>query len=158
MGIIVSCFEGCGKESMVDFYSDRISIFDAKDVNVDNMVDEVLDKVLTNDIVFIPCTKKVRKLFNESKVDYDLFYPSKKRRPEIIEFQVRERVKPDKIRELDNNFDKWIDEIDLEDAPNCYKHELSEREEFIGNNGLINGYIDQVIESKKQNNTNNDES
>ena len=94
--------------------------------------------------------------FNENKVDYDVFYPSKERRGEFIENQVRKRARPNDIRDMDKNFEKWVQEIDDDDSPNCYKHKLVEQGEFIGGVPAIMRYIDSIkqtqINSRSQNN------
>jgi hypothetical protein len=52
---------------------------------------------------------------------------------------------------LDKNFDKWVQEIDDDEAPNCYKHKLSNMGEFIGNSPIIMQYIDSLKNQPKNN-------
>jgi len=144
MGIIISSFIGCGKTFLTNTYGDKVKIFDASNVNSENIVNEVMGIVDENDMVFIPSSENIRDLFNEQHIDYDVFYPSKERRGEFIENQVRKRAKPDVIRSLDKNFEKWVQEIDDDEAPNCYKHKLSNMGEFIGNSPIIMQYIDSL--------------
>lgn len=162
MGIIISSFTGCGKSFLNNTYGDKVKIFDASSVNLDSIVNEVMDMIDDYDIVFIPASEDIRGLFNEQNIDYDVFYPSKERRGEFIENQVRKRAKPNVIRDLDKNFEKWVQEIDDDESPNCYKHKLSNMGEFIGNSPIIMQYIDSIKQAPKQqpqteNNGENDE-
>lgn len=144
MGIIISSFIGCGKTFLNNTYGDKVKIFDASNVNLDSIVNEVMGIVDNYDIVFIPSSENVRDLFNEQNIDYDVFYPSKERRGEFIENQVRKRARPNIIRDLDKNFEKWVQEIDDDESSNCYKHKLSNMGEFIGNSSIIMQYIDSI--------------
>ena len=144
MGIIISSFIGCGKSFLNNTHGDKVKIFDASSVNLDSIVNEVMGVVDDYDIVFIPASENVRELFNEQNIDYDVFYPSKERRGEFIENQVRKRARPNIIRDLDKNFEKWVQEIDDDESSNCYKHKLSNMGEFIGNSSIIMQYIDSI--------------
>ena len=157
MGIIISSFIGCGREYLKNTYGDKIKIFDAieevplTDIDgktngdlIEGYVNKVMDIIDDNDIVFIATSKEVREAFTEKNIDYDLFYPSKERRGEFIENQVRKRTNSKIIQSLDRNFDKWIDEIDNDESENCYKHKLANRGEFIGNTPVIMQYIDSL--------------
>ena len=150
MGIIISSFIGCGKSFLNNTHGDKVKIFDASSVNLDSIVNEVIGVVDDYDIVFIPASENVRELFNEQNIDYDVFYPSKERRGEFIENQVRKRVKPNIIRDLDKNFEKWVKEIDDDESSNCYKHKLSNMGEFIGNSPIIMQYIDSIKQAPRQ--------
>ena len=137
MGIIISSFIGCGKTFLNNTYGSKVKIFDASNINLDSIVNEVMGVIDNYDIVFIPASENVRELFNEQNIDYDVFYPSKERRGEFIENQVRKRARPDIIRDLDKNFEKWVQEIDDDESSNCYKHKLSNIGEFINNSSII---------------------
>jgi len=156
MGIIVSSFVGCGREYFKNVYGSKIKIFDATELepsiedeeNFDALIEDfykkVMDEVPKHDIVFITSRKKIRKIFDNFNIDYDLFYPSKERRGEFIENLVRKRVSPKHIRLVDLNFDKMVDEIDDEEAENCYKHKMQNAGEFIGNQGVIMQYVNSL--------------
>jgi len=151
MGIIISSFIGCGREYLKNIYGKKAKIFDMademgiNDSSNQDLLEECYNKVMSvvddYDIVFIPSSKNVREMFNEHNVDYDIFYPSVERRNEFIENQVRKRTKPDVIRKLDKNFEEWVNEIDDDESPNCYKHKLNKQGEFIGNEPTIMSYI-----------------
>lgn len=151
MGIIISSFIGCGREYLKNIYGKKAKIFDVademgiNDSSNQDLLEECYNKVMSvvdnYDIVFIPSSKNVREMFNEHNVDYDIFYPSVERRNEFIENQVRKRTKPDVIRKLDKNFEEWVNEIDDDESPNCYKHKLNKQGEFIGNEPTIMSYI-----------------
>ena len=145
MGIIISSFVGCGKTFFTNQYSDRIKIEDVSDKKLDEMVDYVTEIINDRDIVFIPSSLSVRELFEKREIDYDVFYPSKERRLEFIENLVRKRVKSDEIREFDVNFERFINEIDGDRSKNCYKHKLSNPNEFIGNSSIILEYINKIV-------------
>ena len=148
MGIIISSFKGSGREYLENTHGNKIKIFDAvKEVSsddTDGYVNSVLSVVNDYDIVFIDASEKIRDAFNERNIDYDVFYPSAERRGEFIENQVRKRSNPKDIRELDKNFEEWVNDIDNDESPNCYKHKLSNRGEFIGNAPVIMQYIDSL--------------
>jgi hypothetical protein len=163
MGIILSSFRGCGREFLKNTHGDKVKIYDAiadipaTDIEgktnqdlLEEYYNKVMDNVDSYDIVFIDSSTSIRDTFNEHGVDYDVFYPSKERRGEFIENQVRKRAKPEVIRSLDKNFEKWVQEIDDDEAPNCYKHKLSNMGEFIGNSSIIMQYIDSVKQAPKQ--------
>ena len=157
MGIILSSFRGCGREFLKNTHGDKVKIYDAiSDIPAadiegktnQDLLEEYYNKVMDNvdsyDIVFIDSSASIRATFNEHGVDYDVFYPSKERRGEFIENQVRKRARPEVIRSLDKNFEKLVQEIDDDEAPNCYKHKLSNMGEFIGNSPIIMQYIDSL--------------
>lgn len=161
MGIIISSFIGCGREYLKNTHGNKVKIFDAVEeiplTDVDeatnqDLLEECYNKVMSvvdeYDVVFIPSNKAIRDIFNENGVDYDIFYPSADRRNEFIENQVRKRTKPNIIRTLDKNFEKWVDEIDDDESPNCYKHKLSKQGEFIGNEPAIMQYINSVNQNE----------
>lgn len=164
MGIIISSFIGCGKEYFKNTYGDKVKIFDAvekiplTDVDgktnadlLDGYVNSVMNVVDENDIVFIESSRTVREAFNERNIDYDVFYPAKERRGEFIENQVRKRIKPNIIRDLDKNFEKWIDDIENDESTNSYKHKLSNQGEFIGNSPIIMQYINSLKHEQTSN-------
>jgi len=162
MGIILSSFRGCGREFLKNTHGDKVKIYDAiadipatdleektnKDL-LEEYYNRVMDNVDNYDIVFIDSSSSIRETFNEHGIDYDVFYPSKERRGEFIENQVRKRVKPEIIRSLDKNFEKWVQEIDDDESSNCYKHKLSRMGEFIGNSPIIMQYIDSLKNQPK---------
>lgn len=157
MGIIVSCFTGCGREFLKNTHGDKVKIFDAVaeipltdiDGKVNNeLLESYFNKVMSvvdeNDIVFVDASTAVRDKLNENNVDYDIFYPSIERRGEFIENQVRKRTNPKIIRSLDKDFEKWVKEIEDDESPNCYKHKLNNQGEFIGNAPIIMQYINSL--------------
>ena len=158
MGIIISSFIGCGREFLKNTHGNKIKIFDAvEDILLDEKNKEslekyyntVMDSVDGNDIVFIGSSENIRSIFNENKVDYDVFYPSNDRRGEFIENQVRKRANPNVIRDIDKNFNEMVKSIDDDESENCYKHKMANRGEFIGNSPIIMQYIDSIKNSPK---------
>ena len=156
MGILISSFIGCGKTYLINSQGNKAKIFDAgkeliNDEDYDSFVDKVMDIVDEYDIVFIPADEEVLDAFNEKNIDYDLFYPSKERRGEIIENCVRKRENHNTIMMLDRNFDKNIDRFDSIETENCYKHKMPEKGHFIGNDGAIMQYINNLSQKPKAN-------
>lgn len=158
MAIIVSSFVGCGKEYFSNVYKDKVKIFDASSIDTNSFynenlrsidynqyVDKIMENVDDNDIVFIPTDTMLLETLCERNIDFDIFYPSKERRGEFTINQVRKRTNPSIIREIDNNFDKWIDEIDSIESEHCYKHKLNNNSEFIGNDSTIMSYVNSLI-------------
>lgn len=163
MGIIVSCFTGCGREYLKNTHGNKVKIFDAvaemplTDVDgkvnsdlLDSYFNKVMSVIDDNDIVFVDASTPVRDKFTENNVDYDIFYPSAERRGEFIENQVRKRTNPKDIRKLDKNFKEWVEEIDNDESPNCYKHKLSAQGEFIGNALVIMQYINSLNQNEQK--------
>jgi len=158
MGIIISSFPGCGKRYLMNTYGDKARIVDsAQDFidagepttdeysyDYDLFVDVVMKEIGKYDIIFIPSGKEFLDAFNERNIDYDIFYPSKERRGEFIENMVRKHANRMGIMELDKGFDKMVDRIDAIDAPNCYKHKMSEPGHFISNDNAIMGYLNSL--------------
>jgi len=162
MGIIISCFTGCGREFIKNTHGDKVKIFDAvaemplTDVDgkvngdlLESYFNKVMSVVDENDIVFVDASTAVRDKLNENNVDYDVFYPSFERRGEFIENQVRKRTNPKIIRSLDKDFEKWVKEIDDDESPNCYKHKLNNQGEFIGNAPIIMQYINSLNQNEQ---------
>ena len=162
MGIIISCFTGCGREFLKNTHGDKVKIFDAvaemplTDVDgkvngdlLESYFNKVMSIVDENDIVFVDASTAVRDKLNENNVDYDVFYPSFERRGEFIENQVRKRTNPKIIRSLDKDFEKWVKEIDDDESPNCYKHKLNNQGEFIGNAPIIMQYINSLNQNEQ---------
>ena len=150
MGIIISSFKGCGRSAFIEANSGKVKIYDVSQANpqddeeLEGLVNEVMDAVNDNDIVFIDSSEPTREAFNERGIDYDIFYPSKERRSEFIENLVRKRASSKEIMEMDRHFDKLIKEIDDDESENCYKHKLSNMGEFIGNSPIIEQYVDSL--------------
>lgn len=154
MGIIISSFPGCGKTYLTNSLKDKVKIMDATNIDNESVVDEVMGNVDKYDVVFVGSSEDIRGLFDERKIDYDVFYPSSNRRGEFIENQVRKRSNPATIRELDKDFEKLVQQIDDSEAENCYKHKLSNFGEFIGNDPSIMQYINSCSSKKDKNDDN----
>ena len=100
-----------------------------------------------NDILFVSSSNDVIDKLTESKIDFDLFYPSKERRMEFIENQVKVRAPFDVIRNFDMNFTKDVNRIDSIESENVYKHKMLNKGEYIYNNNKILKYIENIISS-----------
>ena len=151
MGIIISSFTGCGRSYFKNVYGKQVKIYDAVEElsekhDLETYFNTVMNEVDKNDIVFIDFSSNVRSVFEENNIDFDVFYPSSERRGEFIENQVRKRSNPKDIQNLDRYFDKMIEDIENDESPNCYKHKLENKGEFLGNTPLIMQYINNIKE------------
>ena len=149
MSIIVSAFKGCGRTFFMEANNDKVKIFEKRGSLENDELDEIMNTLNDYDIVFIDSDEKTRTLLEDRNIDFDVFYPSKERRGEFIENEVRKKTPMKDIRELDINFDKWIDQIDNDTSENCHKHQLKNYNQFIGNNQLIIDYINFLNNRKK---------
>lgn len=151
MGIIISSFTGCGRSYFKNVYGKQVKIYDAVEElseknDLETYLNTVLNETTKHDIVFIDFSNDVRSIFEENNIDFDVFYPSSERRGEFIENQVRKRSNPKDIQNLDRYFDKMIEDIENDESPNCYKHKLENKGEFLGNTPLIMQYINNIKE------------
>lgn len=149
MGIILSCFKGIGKTYLMNTHGKNAKILDLNDYDGDDLIGAIKDGVNENDIVFVSCDTDTMDLLNENNIDYDLFYPSKERRKEFIENEVRKRTRSSEIRTLDRDFGMMIDEIEDNESENCFKHCLANFGEFIGNSPIILSYISDLKKEEK---------
>ena len=154
MGIIVSVFPGCGREYLkkncregVIVENVRISSFDENEFP-ENYVDYVLSVVDKNDIVLISSHPAVCEELNKREVDFNLFYPERSRRNEIIENFVISRKPMKYIQEVDNKWTEWIDLIEERTLEHCFKHSLS-KGQFIGNFPMMNEYVYNLLNSNQ---------
>ena len=161
MGIIISSFPGCGKTYLMNTHGDKAKMLDALDLmdkgqevefDYNKWVDNIMDVVDDYDIVFIPVGEKLLDALNRRNIDYDVFYPSKERRGELIENMVRKKSPRYEIMMLDRDFDKMVDRIENIEAENCYRHKMNGQGHFIGNDNAIMQYINNV----KQHHSSND--
>ena len=163
MGILISSFPGCGKKYLMNTHGGKAKMVDAVneyghvgqptgdngEYDYDLFVDAMMKDIDKYDIIFIPIGDEYLNTLNERNIDYDIFYPSKERRGEFIENFVRNRTKPAAIRIIDRDFEKMIDKIDDIEAENCYKHQLKEHGQFIGNDPAIMSYINSLENDKR---------
>lgn len=154
MGVIVSVFPGCGREYLkkncregVTVENVRISSFDENEFP-ENYVDYVLSVVDKNDIVLISSHPAVCEELNKREVDFNLFYPARSRRNEIIENFVISRKPMKYIQEVDNKWTEWIDLIEERTLEHCFKHIL-EKGVFVGNFPMMNEYVYNLLNSNK---------
>lgn len=150
MGIILSCFKGIGKTYLINTQGKNAKILDLSEYDGDDLFGVVKDGVNENDIVFVNCTNYVMECLDGNNMDYDLFYPSKGRRKEFIENEVRKHTKSSEIRIFDRDFEMMIDEVEDNESDNCFKHCLSNFGEFIGNNPIILSYISDLKKEEKK--------
>lgn len=151
MGIIVSTMVGMGADYMTSALSTEIRILNLlhDERPASDIVDEVSSNVGANDIVFVPMSEDVISELCDRRIDFDVFYPTKERRIEIIEGFVRNKVSHAIIAETDRNFNKIIDFIEKKDSECCHKHRMDGKGQDVANNSMLAEYI-QGIESEKK--------
>lgn len=143
MGIILSCFKGIGKTYLENTKGKEAKILDLSNLSSkeSSFIETIASAINENDIVFVSSHEDVRNILNENNIDYDLFYPSKNRRNEFIENEVRKHTNSSEIRNLDRYFETEIESIEEDESKNCFKHCLSGFGEFLGNNPILLTYI-----------------
>lgn len=152
--IIVSAFPGMGKSYAYNLLKNDIKVLDSDSSKFDkdnfpwNYIEHIKDNIDNCDIIFVSSHKEVRDALDNEGIDFDLFYPSKERRNEFLQNYVSRHSPRDLIMKIDNNWSKWIDEIENEDNPHCHLHCLREQEQFIGNNPMIMQFVTQVKNDK----------
>ena len=153
LAIIISAFPGCGKTTLFTEvkknYGSKVLISDSDSSKFDksdfpkNYVDWISDNVNNFDIILVSSHKEVRDELESRKINFDIYYPSKKRRTEFILNYVRRGNDFSFIQKIDSNFEKWIDEIENDDSEFIHKHVL-EGDMFLGNDNLLNNYISSI--------------
>lgn len=148
--IIVSAFPGMGKSYAYNLLKNDIKVLDSDSSKFDkdnfpwNYIEHIKDNIDNCDIIFVSSHKEVRDTLNNEGIDFDLFYPAKERRNEFLQNYVSRHSPRNLIMKIDNNWNKWIDEIETEDNPHCHLHCLREQGQFIGNNPMIMQFVAQV--------------
>lgn len=148
--VLISAFPGMGKTYAYNLFNKDVKVLDLDTNQFDepnfpgNYVRYIMENISSYDLIFISSRKEVRDMLDIVGIDFDLFYPDKERKSEFIENYVIRHSKPDFIKNVDLNWDKWIDEIENEENEHCHLHCLRHKGEFIGNNGMILQYVAQV--------------
>ena len=144
MGIIVSCFKGCGHTYFTEDKNDTVKVLEKLGELGNSDIDEIMNAIEKYDFIFVDSSEKTRELLEERNIDFDVFYPSIERRGEFIENQVKNHTPMKEIRELDKNFNDWVKSIDEDEAESCHKHKMNERGHFLSNDPLIIEYINSL--------------
>ena len=148
--IIVSAFPGMGKSYAYNLLKNDIKVLDSDSSKFDkdnfpwNYIEHIKDNIDNCDIIFVSSHKEVRDALNNEGIDFDLFYPAKERRNEFLQNYVSRHSPRNLIMKIDNNWNKWIDEIENENNEHCHLHCLKHKGEFVGNNNMILQYVEQV--------------
>lgn len=150
--ILISAFPGLGKTYLYQQYRDRLKILDLNagrfegDDFPGNYIAEVEKRLNDYDLILLSSDRNVRYALNDAGLDFDLFYPSKNRKNELIEIYVTNRKSRDFIMNLDHNFNDLIDEIEDEDLQHCFKHKLDRPHRFISQFDLLNNFLNSTME------------
>ena len=152
--ILVSAFPGLGKTYLYQQYKDRLKILDLNTGRFEgddfpgNYIAEVEKRLNDYDLILLSSDRNVRYALNDAGLDFDLFYPSKERKNELVEIYVTNRKSRDFIMNLDHNFYDLIDEIEDEDLEHCFKHKLDKPHRFIAQFDLLNNFLKSSMEMK----------
>lgn len=155
--ILISAFPGLGKTYLYQQYKDRLKILDLStdgfedDEFPGNYISEIVKRLNDYDLILLSSNKDVRYALNDAGIDFDLFYPSKERKNELIEIYVKNRKSRDFIMNLDHNFNSLIDEIEDENLEHCFKHKLDRPHSFVSENGLLNDFFNSFVSSNEGN-------
>ena len=150
--ILVSAFPGLGKTYLYQQYKDKLKILDLNTGRFEgddfpgNYIAEVEKRLNDYDLILLSSDRNVRYALNDAGLDFDLFYPSKERKNELVEIYVTNRKSRDFIMNLDHNFNDLIDEIEDEDLEHCFKHKLDKPHRFIAQYGLLNNFLNSAAE------------
>ena len=152
--ILISAFPGLGKTYLYQQYKDRLKILDLNTGRFEgddfpgNYIAEVEKRLNDYDLILLSSDRNVRYALNDAGLDFDLFYPSKDRKNELVEIYVTNRKSRDFIMNLDHNFYNLIDEIEDEDLEHCFKHKLDKPHRFIAQFDLLNNFLKSSMEMK----------
>ena len=150
--ILISAFPGLGKTYLYQQYKDRLKILDLNTGRFEgddfpgNYIAEVEKRLNDYDLILLSSDRNVRYALNDAGLDFDLFYPSKERKNELVEIYVTNRKSRDFIMNLDHNFNDIIDEIEDEDLEHCFKHKLDKPHRFIAQYDLLNNFLKSTAE------------
>lgn len=150
--ILISAFPGLGKTYLYQHYKDRLKILDLNTERFEgddfpgNYIAEVEKRLNDYDLILLSSDRNVRYALNDAGLDFDLFFPSKERKNELIEIYVTNRKSRDFIMNLDHNFYDIIDEIEVEDLEHCFKHKLDKPHSFIAQYDLLNNFLNSTTE------------
>ena len=152
--ILISAFPGLGKTYLYQQYKDRLKILDLSTGRFEgddfpgNYIAEIEKRLNDYDLILLSSDRNVRYALNDAGLDFDLFYPSKERKNELVEIYVTNRKSRDFIMNLDHNFYDLIDEIEDEDLEHCFKHKLDKPHRFIAQFDLLNNFLKSSMEMK----------
>lgn len=152
--VLISAFPGLGKTYLYQQYRDRLKILDLNTGRFEgddfpgNYIAEVEKRLNDYDLILLSSDRNVRYALNDAGLDFDLFYPSKERKNELVEIYVTNRKSRDFIMNLDHNFYNLIDEIEDEDLEHCFKHKLDKPHRFISQYDLLFNFLNSTAEMK----------
>ncbi|MDY4475944.1 hypothetical protein, partial [Mitsuokella sp.] len=152
--ILISAFPGLGKTYLYQQYKDRLKILDLNTGRFEgddfpgNYIAEVEKRLNDYDLILLSSDRNVRYALNDAGLDFDLFYPSKDRKNELVEIYVTNRKSRDFIMNLDHNFNDFIDEIEDEELEHCFKHKIDKPHRFIAQYDLLNNFLKSSMEMK----------
>ena len=152
--VIISAFPGCGKttayiklKNKIDVLDSDSSLFDKKDFPK-NYIEHIKENIGKVDIIFVSSHQVVRNALKENNIHFSIYYPSKKRKSEMLELYKQRGNNEDFIYFLDNHFDFFIDNIEKEDVSGL-KIRLENEGDFI----LTDDYFKNLLNTIKNEKT-----
>lgn len=153
--VIISGFPGVGKSTAYTLLNKKLTVLDSDSSTFDktnfplNYVKHIKENINKADIIFVSSHESVRNALVDEDIHFTLYYPSKKRKKEFLKLY-KERGNTDNfITYVNNNFDKFIDDISKENGYN--KIILDNENDFIMNNSDFKYLINYIEELKKKN-------
>ena len=148
---IISAFPGCGKTTtykklckeynILDFES---SMFDKKDFPK-NYVSELKEKIGVVDIIFVSSHDDVRKMLRDENIKYYVYYPSIKRKKEMIALYEGRGNDGSFIDLMNMHFENFISTMENDESEN--KICLENEGDFIINDKTFNEILRKVGKS-----------
>ena len=151
--VIISAFPGCGKstayvklKNKIDVLDSDSSLFDKKDFP-NNYINHIKENIGKVDIIFVSSHQIVRNALKENNIHFSMYYPSKKRKNEMLELYKQRGNNEDFIYFLDNHFDFFIENIENEKIDGL-KVKLENEGDFILTDKSFQSLID-IIKNEK---------
>ena len=148
--ILISAFPGCGKSTTFMTYRDKIIVLDSdsaffpKTNFPKNYIEHIKKQIGVADIVFISSHKEVRDALRNENIPFHIIYPSIKRKKEFLENYKNRGNGSFFIRNLNNNFERFINEIEHEEFDGV-KIKLENEGDFIMNNEWFNNELNKIL-------------
>ena len=148
VGIIVVEFPFFGGDELIEKYGDKVKIADNRGVQYN--FEDIDAAVATNDIVLLRSTPIMIEGLTRDHVNFDVFFPSIKRKGEMLERLVLNHVGFKSAQLYDKNFEESINYIKSVDLEFAHKHELKEKGEFMDGDKTLTDYINSIKTTHEQ--------
>lgn len=146
-------FIGCGKTTCYIKLKDKIDILDSDSSTFskkdfpENYIKHIKENIGKVDIIFVSSHQVVRNAMKENNILFSLYYPSKRRKKEMLELYKMRGNDEKFLTFLNENFDNFIDNIEKENV-NGLKIRLENEGDFILNDSTFESLIKQIKNEK----------